>query len=339
MEFSKAFWAESYRRMNRIRTFEEEGRALFMAGKIPGAFHASIGQEAAIVGACMTLNDTDFMTGTHRSHGHPIGKGAKLPGLMAELLGRVTGICKGRGGSMHLADNSVGIIGESAIVGGGIPLATGCALSAKVRRTHQVALCFFGDGAVNQGTFHESLNMASLWKLPVVYFCENNGYAITTSVAASHAQASIARRADAYGIPGVIVDGQEVGAVYEVTRMAVERARSGRGPTLVEAKTYRFDEHNVNLNPGAKRSYRSFEEIEDYKRNRDPIKLARRALVQSGFSDVELKAIEDEVSVEVAEAIRFAEASPMPDACSLYDYQYATPLTRAFGTHRAAGLE
>src|ERR1700680_4673097 len=183
---------EIYRRMLRIRKFEEEGTKLYTAGKIPGAFHASIGQEATIVGACMALRDDDTMTGTHGSHGHPIGKGADLKALMAELMGKQTGICKGRGGSMHLADKSVGIISESAIVGGGIPLATGVGLSAKVRKTEQVCLCFFGDGAVNQGTFHESINMGALWQLPVIYFCENNGYAITTSLALSHGQPSIA---------------------------------------------------------------------------------------------------------------------------------------------------
>src|SRR6516162_10936610 len=169
MRITKVHGLEAYRRMLRIRKFDEEGTRLFKMGRIPGAFHASIGQEATIVGACMALRDTDAMTGTHRSHGHPIGKGADLKALMAELMGKETGICKGRGGSMHLADKSVGIIGESAIVGGGIPLATGWGLSAKVRRTDQVSLCFFGDGAVNQGTFHESLNMGALWKLPVVY--------------------------------------------------------------------------------------------------------------------------------------------------------------------------
>src|ERR1700722_3871479 len=191
MSLTKEQQYETYRRMLRIRRFEEEGTRLYTAGEIAGANQASIGQEATIVGACIALRDDDSMTGTHRSHGHPIGKGAELKALMAELMGKETGICKGRGGSMHLADNSVGIIGESAIVGGGIPLATGVGLSAKVRGTDQVCLCFFGDGAVNQGTFHESLNMASLWKLPVIYFCENNGYALTTSVAHSHGQPSI----------------------------------------------------------------------------------------------------------------------------------------------------
>jgi TPP-dependent pyruvate/acetoin dehydrogenase alpha subunit len=317
---------ETYRRMLRIRKFEEEGTRLFKSGKIPaGAFHASIGQEAAIVGACMALRDGDAMTGTHRSHGHPIGKGGELKALMAELMGKATGICKGRGGSMHLADNSVGIISESAIVGGGIPLATGCAMGAKVRGIDQVSLCFFGDGAVNQGTFHESLNMAALWKLPVIYLCENNGYAITTSVATSHGQTNIARRADSYGMPGVTVDGQDVRAVYEATNTAVTRARRGEGPTLIEAKTYRFDEHNVGLL--VRIPYRSPGEVEQYKRERDPIALYRKVLLAEGFSETTLTAIETEVVDSVAAAIQFGENSPMPDPATLYDYMYSTPLS------------
>lgn len=317
---------EMYRRMLRIRKFEEEGVRLFKAGRIPGEFHASIGQEAAIVGACMALEQDDMMTGTHRSHGHPIGKGAELKFLMAELMGKETGICKGRGGSMHLADNSVGIIGESAIVGGGIPLATGCGLSAKVRRTKQVALCFFGDGAVNQGTFHESLNMASLWKLPVIYFCENNGYAVTTSVARSHAQPQIAKRAHAYGLPGVCVDGQDVRAVYAASAEAAERARRGEGPTLIEARTYRFEEHSVNLNMGTKKPYRPPDEVQEYRTRRDPIVLFRTALLVAGCSETELKTIESEVAKCVEEAIEFAERSPLPDPSSLYDYMFSNPI-------------
>jgi acetoin:2,6-dichlorophenolindophenol oxidoreductase subunit alpha len=327
MSLEKAQQQEAYRRMLRIRKFEEEGTRLFKAGKIPGTFHASIGQEAAIVGACMALRADDAMTGTHRSHGHPIGKGADLRGLMAELMGKVTGVCKGRGGSMHLADNSVGIIGESAIVGGGIPLATGCGLSAKVRRTDQIALCFFGDGAVNQGTFHESLNMASLWKLPVIYFCENNGYAITTSIARSHGQTDIAKRADAYGMPGIRVDGQDVNAVFEVTSAAAARARRGEGPTLIEAKTYRFDEHNVSLYVGTRKPYRSAEEVEEYRTRRDPLMLFRQALMLGGCDESELKQIEDEVVTTVVEAIRFAEQSPLPDPSSLYEYMFSNPIS------------
>lgn len=325
MSLTKERGSETYRRMLRIRKFEEEGTQLYKAGKIPGAFHASIGQEGTIVGACIALRDSDAMTGTHRSHGHPIGKGAQLKALMAELMGKSTGICKGRGGSMHLADNSVGIIGESAIVGGGIPLATGCGLSAKVRRTDDVCLCFFGDGAVNQGTFHESLNMASLWKLPVIYLCENNGYAITTSIARSHGQPDIAKRADAYGMPGIAVDGQDVREVYKVTSEAVARARRGEGPTLIEAKTYRFDEHQVGLFiPGT--PYRHADEVESHKNLRDPLIIFRRALLEDGFSDAELGEIESSVVAEVQEAIHFAETSPFPPAAALYDYMYSNPI-------------
>jgi len=325
MSLTKAQQLETYRRMLRIRKFEEEGMRLFTAGQIPGAYHASIGEEAAIVGACMALRDDDAMTGTHRSHGHPIGKGADLKALMAELMGKKTGICKGRGGSMHLADTTVGIIGESAIVGGGIPLATGCGLSAKVRKTDQVCLCFFGDGAVNQGTFHESLNMASLWKLPVVYLCENNGYAITTSVAISHAQQEVAKRAVAYAMPGITVDGQDVRAVYDATSAAVARARRGEGPTLIEAKTYRFEEHEVGLVCPAG-PYRPPEEVEKYKTHHDPVVLYRRVLLSEGFSGAELESIEKEVAAAVQEAIRFAEQSPLPDPADLYEYMYSNPI-------------
>lgn len=327
MVLSKQQQQEAYRRMLRIRRFEEEGTRLYKSGKIPGAFHSSIGQEAAIVGACLALRDDDAMTGTHRSHGHPIGKGADLRALMAELMGKETGICKGRGGSMHLADNKVGSIGESAIVGGGIPLATGCGLSAKVRSTDQVALCFFGDGAVNQGTFHESLNMASLWKLGVIYFCENNGYAITTPLSRSHGQVSIAKRAEAYGMPGVVVDGQNVGAVYEAVAAAVERARRGEGPTLIEAQTYRFDEHQVSLNTNTRAPYRPLEEVQDYRTHRDPLALFRKVLSDGGFDAADLEAIKDEVESAVQEAIVFGEKSPLPDPSSLYENLYAEQIS------------
>lgn len=325
MAFTEAIQREAYRRMVRIRRFEEEGVRLFTAGRILGAYHASIGQEATIVGACMSLRDDDAMTGTHRSHGHPIGKGAALKTLMAELMGKTTGICRGRGGSMHLADNSVGIIGESAIVGGGIPLATGVGLSAKVRGTDQVCLCFFGDGAVNQGTFHESLNMASLWKLPVIYLCENNGYAITTSVAISHAQPEIAKRADAYGMPGVAIDGQDVATVFATVSAAVDRARQGGGPTLVECKTHRFEEHEVGLViPGD--PYRRQEDVDRERQTSDPLILFRARLLDSGTNGEELDAIERAVMADIHDAIRFAEESPAPDIASLYDYQYSQPI-------------
>jgi len=311
--------------MLRIRKFEEEGTRLYKEGQIPGAYHASIGQEGAIVGACMALRDDDYITGTHRSHGHPIGKGAKLDGLMAELMGKVTGICKGRGGSMHLADSSVGILGESAIVGGGIPLAAGAALSAKARGTDQVGLTFFGDGASNQGTFHETLNMASIWKLPVIFFCENNRYAVTTSAASSHGQPEIWKRAQGYGIPGHTVDGQRVLAVYEVTQSAVDRARRGEGPTLIEAKTYRFDEHQVGLSTHGE-PYRSSEEVRNYVRNHDPLRLFKPELLKSGVTESEIQAMEEEAGEAVARAIEFAQQSPLPEPGDVYQYMYVNPI-------------
>jgi TPP-dependent pyruvate/acetoin dehydrogenase alpha subunit len=325
MTLTKQQQLETYRRMQRIRQFEEAGTLQYKAGKIPGAYHASIGQEATIVGACMALRDDDYITGTHRSHGHPIGKGARLNGLMAELMGKSTGICKGRGGSMHLADCSVGILGESAIVGGGIPLAAGASLSAKVRGTTQVALTFFGDGAANQGTFHETINMAAVWKLPVIFMCENNRYAATTPVAVSHGVPDIARRAVGFGIPGVIVDGQDVVAMYAATREAVDRARRGEGPTLIEAKTYRFDEHQVGLSIIGD-PYRPEAELHEYVGSRDPLVLFKRVLLQNGIDDGEIQSIEMRVAEEVAGAIAFGEQSPLPDAAEVYQHMYVNPI-------------
>lgn len=318
MILSKEKELEIYYRMQRIRQFEEALKTHEIGG------HLTIGQEAAIVGACMALQHDDYITGTHRSHGHPIGKGAALKPLMAEMFGKETGICKGRGGSMHFADSSVGIIGESAIVGGGIPLATGAGLSSLVRGTDQVSLCFFGDGACNEGAFSESVNMASLWKLPVIFFCENNLYAITTPIGKSHGQTSIAKRADAYGIPGLAVDGQDVIAVFEATSNAVGRARSGKGPTLIEAKTYRFEEHNEGLHVPI--PYRNQGEIEYYQSNRDPLVLYKTNLLERGVLEKELSIIEGKVSDEVSEAITFAQESPYPDPSSIYDYMYRNPI-------------
>ena len=319
MSLEKSGHLEMYRRMQRIRVFEEAVKTLPVEG------HLSIGQEGAIVGACMALRDDDYITGTHRSHGHPIGKGASLAPLMAELLGKVTGICRGRGGSMHLADFSVGVVGESAIVGGGIPLATGAGFSAQVRGTDQVSLCFFGDGASNQGTFSESMNLAAVWNLPVIFFCENNGYAISTSVAKSHGQPDIARRADGYGIPGVIVDGQDALAVYQVTNEAVIRARNGDGPTLIEAKTYRFEEHCDNLNVLI--PYRSQDEIDHHVTNRDPLVIYQAALLaMPEISEDDLEAITAEVVIDVQAAVEFAQQSAYPDPADLYQHMYSTPI-------------
>ncbi|HEY2751885.1 thiamine pyrophosphate-dependent dehydrogenase E1 component subunit alpha [Phenylobacterium sp.] len=308
---------ELFTRMLRIRRFEESLIADYPIG------HMSIGHEGAVAGACMALRDDDYVTGTHRSHGHPIGKGAELAPLMAELYGKRTGICKGLGGSMHLTDTKMGLICESAIVGGGIPLATGAGLSIQVRGTDQVALCFFGDGAVNEGTFHESINMASIWKLPVIYFCENNGYAVTTTVAKSHGQPDVARRGDGYGVPGVIVDGQNAEAVYEATNEAVQRARSGGGPTLIEAKTYRFDEHSNRLPiPFA---YRSEEEVAFHRNERDPVTLYRNVLASRG-QESGLAAIEAAVAAAISDAVQFAKDSPEPEVQDMLDSMYSNPV-------------
>ncbi len=316
--------SEAYLRMLKIRGFEEAVVRLVTEGEVAGACHSSIGQEAAIVGACMALNKDDYMSGTHRSHGHPIGKGAELKPLMAEILGKATGVCKGRGGSMHLTDKSIGSIGESAIVGGGIALATGAALSAQVRGTRQVALTFFGDGAVNEGAFHESLNMASVWKLPVIFFCENNGYAAVTPATRTHGQPDVAKRADGYGMPGVIVDGQDFGSVFKAATEAVERARRGEGPTLIEAKTYRFDEHCVGLFVNG--NYRSAEEIAYYKTERDPVALFRATLLDRDMTEDTLTEIEEEARKLVREAVAFAKESPYPDPEEAFDLVHANPV-------------
>jgi pyruvate dehydrogenase E1 component alpha subunit len=315
---------EGYRRMLRIRKFEEEAVRLTEAGETPGGMHSSVGQEAAIVGACLALRDDDYITGTHRSHGHPIGKGADLRPLMAELFGKATGICKGRGGSMHFADRRVGIIGESAIVGGGIPLATGAGLSIQIRGTDQVSLCFFGDGAANQGTLGESLNLAAIWKLPVIFFCENNLYAISTPVSQSHGQPDIARRGEGYGVPGVIVDGQDLKAVYEATQRAVERARDRGGPTLIEAKTYRFEEHCTGLS--ILRPYRQNSEVQSYRKERDPLLIHRSRLTREGIAEADIVSVEAEVAASVAEAVRFARESPQPDPADVYQHMFGNPI-------------
>src|SRR6516225_7215966 len=235
---------EAMRRMLRVRRFEEAAMDIVRKGQgIPGAVHICVGQEATIVGACLALRDDDYMVGYHRSHGHPIAKGAELAPLMAELMGRRTGVCKGKGGSMHLADFRVGSLGETAIIGAGVPQAVGAAYSARVRGTEQVALSFFGDGAANIGSFHEGLNLASIWGLGAIFVCENNMYAMSTPLADTMASDDVASRAAAYNMPGVKVDGQDIVVMYDAVTEAVRRARAGEGPTLVEARTYRYRDH------------------------------------------------------------------------------------------------
>lgn len=302
---------EMLRRMLRIRLFDE--RAASIRAQLPGFLHNSIGQEAEIVGACMSLRDDDYMTGNHRSHGHPIGKGVELAPLMAELFGKKTGVCRGKGGSMHLAVFSAGSLGESGIVGSLMPVAVGAGLSARLRGTDQVCLCFFGDGAANCGPFHESLNLAAVWRLPVVFLCENNGYAATSAQTCTTAVAHIAQRANAYEIPGVIVDGQDVLAVHDSVSVAVARARNGGGPTLVEAKTYRYCEH-CELDPSVKMAaYRTETEVESW-RTKDPIDIfSARLLSMHELTSEELKTIRQAVQSEVDAAVKFAEESPAPD--------------------------
>ena len=316
--------SEAYLRMLKIRGFEQAVTRLVTEGEVPGAVHTSIGQEAAIVGACMALNIDDYISGTHRSHGHPIGKGAALKPLMAEILGKATGVCRGRGGSMHFTDTSVGSIGESAIVGGGIPIATGAALTAQVKGAGQVALTFFGDGASNEGVLAECLNMAAIWKLPVIFFCENNGYAAVTPAANSHGQPDVAKRGEGYGVPGVIVDGQEFAAVYAATSAAVARARRGDGPTLIEAKTYRFDEHCVGL--FIKGGYRSADEVNRFKTQRDPVTLFRERLLAEGMAESALVEIETQALKLVEEAVAFAKESPFPDPEEAFELVHANPI-------------
>jgi TPP-dependent pyruvate/acetoin dehydrogenase alpha subunit len=315
---------EMQRRMLRIRRFDERASKMVKRGLIPGTVHTSIGQEAQVVGACMAIRPDDYMTGNHRSHGHPIGKGSPLGPLMAELMGRSGGVCKGKGGSLHLADFAVGSLGESGIVGSSIPIATGAGLSSKVLGLGRVALAFFGDGAANQGGLYESLNLAGVWKLPVIYLCENNQYALSTP-AHTVTSGRIADRAAGFGIPGVrIEDGQRVLDVHDAVLAAAERARRGDGPSLIEVVTYRFAEHSEGLRIAT--DYRDEGERQTWVA-RDPITLFRAHLVETGeATDEELDAMEAEVLSEIDEAVRFAEASPQPDPSAAFDDLYTEPI-------------
>jgi pyruvate dehydrogenase E1 component alpha subunit len=299
-----------YRKMLEIRFFEEKVFDLYGQNLVPGTIHLYAGEEAVAVGVCSNLSKDDYITSTHRGHGHCIAKGADLKRTMAEILGKKTGYCKGKGGSMHIADFSVGMLGATAVVGAGLPIAVGAALSAKLRKTSQVVACFFGEGASNQGTFHESINIASVWSLPVVFVCENNLYAMGTRQSRIMNIQNIADRAAAYGIPGTIVDGNDVLAVYKAAREAFERARTGRGPTLVECKTYRHKGHS-RVDPA---KYRPKEEVEHWLA-KDPIKQLRQTLVKDKILTLaEIDAIDKEVVEEVADAVNFALQSPYPSA-------------------------
>ena len=308
MTLPKAKLVEMYKKMLEIRYFEEKVFDLYGQNLVPGTIHLYAGQEAVAVGVCANLRKDDYITSTHRGHGHCIAKGARLDKTMAEILGKKTGYCKGKGGSMHIADFSIGMLGATAVVGAGIPIAAGAGLSIKLRGTDQVVACFFGDGASNQGTFHEGINIASVWKLPVIFVCENNLYAMGTRQSIVMAIENIADRAHAYGIPGIVADGNNVLAVYEATQKAVERARKGEGPTLIECKTYRIKGHS-RADPA---TYRPKEEVQEWLK-RDPItRFKVKLLGMKILTEKEADQIQQEAAKAVEDAVKFAIESPFP---------------------------
>lgn len=300
-------------KMHQIRFFEEGAEDSYTRGLIHGTMHLSIGQEGSAVGVCMMLDDTDQITSTHRGHGHCVAKGAELKLMFAEFFGKEEGYCKGRGGSMHIADVSKGNLGANGIVGGGLPIAVGAALANKKLKNNKVVVCFFGDGASNEGAFHESLNMASVWNLPVVFVCENNGYGMSTSTARSTSVEHIADRAAAYSMPGEIVDGNAISDVAEVTRTAVERARSGNGPSLIECKTYRWRGHSKS----DRNRYRTVEEIDNWKK-KDPIKRFEHQLREFNILTLdEINAVSMQAKKDVEDAIEYARAGTDPDPATV----------------------
>lgn len=298
----------AFKKMHLIRKFEEGAEDSYMRGLIHGTMHLSIGQEASAVGSCMSLTDQDKITSTHRGHGHCIAKGADLGKMFAEFFGKETGYCKGRGGSMHIADPSRGNLGANGIVGGGLPIAVGTALSARRLGAGAITVCFFGDGANNEGAFHEALNMARIWTLPVVFVCENNKYGMSTSTARSTAVRHIAERAVAYDMPGVTVDGNDFSAVAEAVDGAVRRARNGEGPSLVENLTYRWRGHSKS----DRNRYRTRAEIAEWQ-TRDPIAaMARMLLDHKIVSEIEIAAIEADAARLIKDAIKFAAEGTAP---------------------------
>lgn len=321
MELDKAKLSEIYLMMNKIRDFESSALRLFEENKLRGSVHLCLGQESIPATTCALMNPDDFITSTHRGHGHCIAKGADMRMAMAELMGKATGYCKGRGGSMHIADVDAGNLGANAIVGGGIPIAVGAALASKMQNQHKVAVSFFGDSATNEGTFHEALNMAAVWKLPVVFICENNGYGISVPQWQSTSVVDISVRAKAYGIKGVTVDGNDVLAVADAVSHALRDAREGEGPTLIECKTYRWKGHWT----GDPETYRNKQETEWWKENRDPIKRLREYMIKNKLSTAKkLDALEAEAAQLAAEAVEFALNSPEPDPAHVLDDVFYT---------------
>jgi pyruvate dehydrogenase E1 component alpha subunit len=314
MDLSRDALLEAYRQMRTIRGFEEKLAELVTAGKLAGFLHLYAGEEAVAVGVCSHLSDRDIVTSTHRGHGHCIAKGVDLRGMMGELFGRSTGICKGKGGSMHIADLDRGMLGANGIVGAGIPLATGAALTAKLKRSGGVAVAFFGDGATNQGQFHEALNIAAVWSLPAIYVVENNGYGEATPTEFVTPVKDIAERAASYAMPCAVVDGMDFFDVSAKAGEAIARAREGGGPTLLECKTYRYYGHYV----GDPLTYRRKEEAEEVRQLRDPLDLLERRAVEAGAVDADaLRAIDGDVAAELEAAVAWAEQSPLPTADDL----------------------
>jgi pyruvate dehydrogenase E1 component alpha subunit len=312
-----------YKKMIEIRLFEEKIQDLYARGLVPGSVHLYIGQEAVAAGVCAHLRKEDYITSTHRGHGHLIAKGADLKFMMAELFGRKTGYCKGKGGSMHIADFDLGILGSNGIAGGGIPIAVGAGLSSKMRGTDQVAVCFFGDGASNNGTFHEGLNFASVHRLPVVFVCENNLYGISVSQKQHQAIQDISIRSIAYNMPGITIDGNDVLAVYQTSGEAIQRARAGEGPTLVECKTYRWRGHYEG-DPNQGRRYRTLEEIQAWIK-KCPIKRFEEKLVKEKvLNKNKMMHIRNEVEGRIEEAVTFANQSPFPDPQDIYEDVYVS---------------
>jgi acetoin:2,6-dichlorophenolindophenol oxidoreductase subunit alpha len=307
-----------YKKLLELRLFEVKVQELYRNGRLPGFVHLYVGEEAVAVGVCSNLEAPDLVFSTHRGHGHALAKGVPSRIVLAELWGKATGSSGGRGGSMHMYAPEYGFMGTNGIVGAPIPLATGAALSAKMRKNHQVVVCFFGDGAVNSGSFHEAVNMGAVWNLPVVYVCENNLYATEMAFLRATKNTSVASRAAAYGLPGVVVDGQDVVAVHEVASEAIRRAREDGGPTLIECKTYRYVGHHEG-DPGT--DYRTRDEVQQWKQ-KDPVKIARKLLLDLGVDEKQLQAADQEVERLIDDAVEFAEKSPEPAADSVNDHVF-----------------
>lgn len=318
--FNKSELHQALRRMHLTRKFEEGAEESYTRGLIHGTMHLSIGQEASAIGSTMGLRATDMITSTHRGHGHCIGKGAEPKLMFAEFFGKEEGYCRGRGGSMHIADVATGNLGANGIVGGGIPIAVGAALAAKKQKRDAVTICFFGDGATNEGAFHEALNMAAIWKLPVVFVCENNKYGMSVSTERSMAVANVAERAAGYGMPGVTVDGNSVADVAEAVMAATERARRGAGPSLVECKTYRIRGHSKS----DRNRYRTKEEIEEWK-EKDPIPRFESELIANGLlTPAEADELRASAEAEIAAGIEFAKNGTDPNPADVTRDVYTT---------------